>query len=449
MAAPELTVIHLGTFDLDLHSGELSRAGRRVHLPAQSSRLLVLLARRAPEVVSRDEIRVALWGKELHVEFDAAVNACISQIRSALGDSARAPRFIQTVPRSGYRCLVERLPATATRSEHTELVSSGSRTSASAILIPGSQRVAAAMTFALVAAVSLLVWTVSASVRTTGSDSLVATQKFERGSSGLSDAGPSELVDRVRHFEAAIAADPEFAQAYAGLANAKLLIGTYRVEPPQIAYAAAKSAAERALSLNPRLGDAHAAFGASVLYFEWDWTRARQHLHQAVVLDPRSSRAQLWWSRYLTAAGDHDRAVLAARRAVTLAPGSPSALTALGIAQYYARRPDDARRACAEAAAIMREFVPAQICLQAVTVSRSPNALLVPATNLVRTGDRERAIDWLQRAANRRSDSLIFAAVEPGLDPLRSDPRFDSLLKRVGWKNVNSFNPPPGADESR
>ena len=70
------------------------------------------------------------------------------------------------------------------------------------------------MTFAL--AVSILVWTVSASVRTTGSDSLVATQKFERGSSGLSDAGPSELVDRVRHFEAAIAADPEFAQAYAG-----------------------------------------------------------------------------------------------------------------------------------------------------------------------------------------------------------------------------------------
>ena len=190
MAAPELTVIHLGTFDLDLHSGELSRAGRRVHLPAQSSRLLVLLARRAPDVVSRDEIRLALWGKELHVEFDTAVNACISQIRSALGDSARAPRFIQTVPPSGYRCLVERLPATATRSEQTELLSSGSRTSVSAILIPGSQRAAAAMTFALVAAVSILVWTVSASVRTTGSDSLVAIQNSNAAPRGSPTPDP-------------------------------------------------------------------------------------------------------------------------------------------------------------------------------------------------------------------------------------------------------------------
>src|SRR5262245_41034126 len=99
-------MIHLGAFELDPESHELWRGGRRVHLPNQSARLLVLLAARAPEPVSRDEIRLALWGTDLHVEFDAAVNACISQIRSALGDSARAPRFIETLPKHGYRCLV-------------------------------------------------------------------------------------------------------------------------------------------------------------------------------------------------------------------------------------------------------------------------------------------------------------------------------------------------------
>ena len=100
-------MIHLGAFELDPATAELSRAGRRVHLPSQSARLLLLLASRAPEVVSREDIRHALWGEDLHVEFDAAVNACISQIRSVLGDSARAPRFIETIPRQGYRCLVE------------------------------------------------------------------------------------------------------------------------------------------------------------------------------------------------------------------------------------------------------------------------------------------------------------------------------------------------------
>jgi len=259
-------------------------------------------------------------------------------------------------------------------------------------------------------------------------------QKYERGISGLADAGPRELLARVRYFETAIHADPDFAAAYAGLAGAKLLIGAYRVEPAPIAYAAAKAAAQKALSIDPGLADAHAMLGAAVLHFEWDWRLAELHLRRAVALDPRSAAAQLWWSRFLTAAGRHDAAIAAARRTVALAPGSPSALTQLGIAQFYARRMDAARAACAEAGALMREFVPAQACIDAAAATEitSPNLLLVPAVELVRAVDRERAIDWLQRAANRRSDSLLSAGVEPAFAPLRSDPRFAGVLKRVG-----------------
>jgi DNA-binding winged helix-turn-helix (wHTH) protein/tetratricopeptide (TPR) repeat protein len=424
--------VRLGSFVLDLESHELSKAGRAVRLPAQSAKLLALLTSRAPEVVTREEIRHALWGDDLHVEFDAAVNACVSQIRAALGDSARAPRFIETIPKRGYRCLIDRRSDDSSddRSDNRSDKRSDNRSDDRS-----SDRLRAwAVAAGLAVVIGALVWVAGTSVKATGSPSLVAMQKYERGVSGLADAGPAELLARVRFFETAIDADPDFAAAYAGLADAKLLVGAYRVEPPQIAYAAAKAAAQKALALDPGLASAHAAFGAAVLYFEWDWTLARHHLRHAIALDRRSSRAHLWWSRYLTAAGDHPRAIGAARRAVALAPGSPSALTQLGIANYYAGRTLDAQSACGEAQAIMREFVPAAACVRAASAGSpdTPNLLLVAAINLVRNGDREGAIDWLQRAANRRSDSLIFAAVEPALDPLRDDARFNAVLRRVG-----------------
>jgi DNA-binding winged helix-turn-helix (wHTH) protein/tetratricopeptide (TPR) repeat protein len=412
--------VQLGGFTLDIDSQQLSRAGRQVHLPAQSAKLLTLLVSRAPEIVSREEIRRELWGDDLHVEFDSAVNACISQIRSALHDSARAPRFIETVPRRGYRCLVER---------------SVERPLEPVVERPNERfRALTGVAAALLVAIGGLLWTIASPAQARTSTSLQALQKYERGVSGLADAGPMELLARVRHFETAIESDPDFAAAYAGLADAKLLLGAYRVEPAQIAYAAAKAAAQKALAQDDSLAEAHAAFGTAVLHFEWDWMTARQHLRRAIALDPKSSRAQLSWSRYLTAAGEHAAAIAAAKHAVALAPGSPSALTQLGIANYYAGRADDARSHCGDALAVMREFTPARACVEAsdVRADRSPNLLLAPAIEFVRNGDRERAIDWLQRAANRRSDSILLAGIEPALQPLRSDPRFTAVLRRIG-----------------
>ena len=455
----------MGAFTFDLDARELWKGGRRVHLPAQSAHLLALLVSRAPQIVSREDIRRELWGEDLHVEFDSAVNACISQIRSALGDSARAPRFIETVPRRGYRCLVQRAfderstdvrqafderstdvrqafdeRSVAVRQTFHERSERNVERPSERDVEPPSERIversllSRAVIASFAAVVSLMVWSAMPSARVPTSESLVALQKYERGVSGLVDAAPVELLARVRHFETAIDSDPDFAAAYAGLAEAKLLLGAYRVESPQIVYAAAKAAAQKALALDDSLAEAHAALGAAVLHFEWDWTTARAHLRRAVALDPRSTRVQLWWSRYLTAAREHPSAIAAAKRAVALAPGSPSALTQLGIASYYAGRLDDARVMCADALAIMREFVPARVCVEAADAraGRSPNLLLAPAIELVRNGDRERAIDWLQRAANRRSDSILLAGIEPALQTLHGDPRFTAVLRRLG-----------------
>ena len=99
------SVLRFGIFELDYRSGELRRGGVGVRLPPQPFKVLWLLASRPGEVVSRDEIRDALWGADTFVDFDSGLNFCINQIRRALHDSAEAPRFIHTVPKRGYRFL--------------------------------------------------------------------------------------------------------------------------------------------------------------------------------------------------------------------------------------------------------------------------------------------------------------------------------------------------------
>src|SRR5215210_4819299 len=92
-------VVQFGAFQLDRRAGELTRSGKRVHLPPQAVRVLTLLTERPGDVVTREEIKATLWTDGTFVDFDTAVNACVSQIRAALGDRATAPRFLETLPR--------------------------------------------------------------------------------------------------------------------------------------------------------------------------------------------------------------------------------------------------------------------------------------------------------------------------------------------------------------
>lgn len=92
-----------GVFELDGGSGELRKAGRLVGLEPQPARALGLLLARADQLVTRDELKDAVWGTDTHVDFDRGLAYCISQIRTALGDAGDSPRFVQTIPRKGYR----------------------------------------------------------------------------------------------------------------------------------------------------------------------------------------------------------------------------------------------------------------------------------------------------------------------------------------------------------
>ncbi len=98
-------LLRFSSFELDLEKQELRKRGVLVKLQAQPLKVLALLAERPGELIARDEIRRHVWGAGTFVDFDQGINVCIRQIRQALGDRAGSPRFVETLPRRGYRFL--------------------------------------------------------------------------------------------------------------------------------------------------------------------------------------------------------------------------------------------------------------------------------------------------------------------------------------------------------
>src|SRR5712692_1452429 len=111
-------------FEVDLRSGELRKNGHRIRLQAQPFQLLALLVEHPGEVVTREEVCRKLWDAETFVDFDHSLGTAINKIREALGDSAEQPRFVETLPRRGYRFIGE----TATLAQPTAPVEPNRRT---------------------------------------------------------------------------------------------------------------------------------------------------------------------------------------------------------------------------------------------------------------------------------------------------------------------------------
>src|SRR6185436_10534093 len=103
MSAPLDPLVRFGPFELDLRTGELRKSGVRISLPDQPFQLLKTLLDRPGELVTREELRRRLWSAETFVDFEHGLNAAVRRLRDALGDSADVPRFVETVPRRGYR----------------------------------------------------------------------------------------------------------------------------------------------------------------------------------------------------------------------------------------------------------------------------------------------------------------------------------------------------------
>jgi len=108
-------ILRFGVFEVDLQAGELRKSGVKIKLQDQPFQILVLLLERPGQVLTREELRQKLWSADTFVEFDHSLNSAVKRLRQALGDDSDNPRFIETLPRRGYRLIVPVPDATLPR----------------------------------------------------------------------------------------------------------------------------------------------------------------------------------------------------------------------------------------------------------------------------------------------------------------------------------------------
>jgi DNA-binding winged helix-turn-helix (wHTH) protein/TolB-like protein len=154
--------VRFGIYDFSPSTGELRRDGTVVRLQAQPARVLAALVRRPGEIVSRDTLQREVWGEETHVDFERGLNFCVAQVRSALRDSADLPRYIETVPKQGYRFIAPIHTGAKTQAPDAETSTKATHNEgASTTVSGGSWRgavVAAALTLVVVLAAGVT-WT--------------------------------------------------------------------------------------------------------------------------------------------------------------------------------------------------------------------------------------------------------------------------------------------------
>jgi TolB-like protein/Tfp pilus assembly protein PilF len=621
--ASERRDARFGVFHADFRTRELRKQGVPVKLQDKPFRLLEALIQRPGEVVTRDELRRRLWGDQTFVDFERSLNIAITKLRAALCDSAETPRFVETLPRRGYRFIapvtVDTITADASRPDqnvttHNGIVVAGRRPiliSAVAIASvaiatgaaigvaknrasngpvrveslavlplenlsgdPEQEYLSDGVTDALITELgktvprhvisrtSILRYKgarkslpdigrelrvdavvegsvvragnrirISAQLVHAASDRHLWAQVFERDVHDIvrlygevagaiareiqaeinhpsavavqpqrvdPDAwdlyvrgryfwarGGADNVTKARdYFQQAIDKQSDYAVAYAGLADAYLLLADSGFLSPVDAIPKAKQAALKALELDESLAEAHTSLGGIACTFEADWAGAERAYKRALQINPNYAIAHQWWGTTLAGLGRHAEADEEVRQALAIDPASVRAGTGAGRALYLARQYTDAIERFKKTLELDHDYALAVIWLgrtyvalnkkeealaelerAALITNRAPSSLgplghaygvfgyrdkalailaelqrlstdaYVSPLNyaLVYLGlrDVDRAFQELHRAADQQLSSLGSLRTAIEYDPLRSDPRFIALLHRV------------------
>ena len=292
------------------------------------------------------------------------------------------------------------------------------------------------------------------------------------------------LNKSIEFFQDAIAKDPAFAAAYAGLAGAYSLLGSESL-PPEIARAKARAAAGKALELDPASVEGHAELGLIEFYYDWNWGQAEQEFQRAIELNPSYATTHQWYSHYLRAMGRLPEALQQAQQAQQSDPLSLSINTTLAaryrdlhdfkqaldvaqrtleldsnfapghelLASIYEQQGDfqSAIRELQKASALSNNNSTSLAHLgRAYALSGSHDEARKVAEQLEETskqhyvpawdmavlfaamGDADTAFRWLEKSYTKRESQMPFLKVDFRIDPLRADPRFQKMLRRVG-----------------
>ncbi len=289
----------------------------------------------------------------------------------------------------------------------------------------------------------------------------------------------------VEYFQQAIAKDPTYAAAYAGLADSYALSGGFNLVPVEQAMPRAQTAAEKALQLDSNLAEAHASLGLIAPFSNWNWAGAEQHYQRAIELDPNYATAHHWYAEgYLMPVGRADEAISEIHKAQELDPLSAVIATDLGKELYFVRRYDEALVELRRALELDPNFTTAhnwisdtllekkmyndamvelektkpfreervyvrQTAYLYARMGRNAEARAALAKSLqlskdkqvssgaialtyAALGDKDESFQWLEKAYTERSSFMTSLKYWSVFDPLRSDPRFADLLRRVG-----------------
>jgi TolB-like protein/DNA-binding winged helix-turn-helix (wHTH) protein/Tfp pilus assembly protein PilF len=625
--------LSFGIFEVDVKARELRKQGLRVKLQEKPFQLLAALLERPGEVVTREDLRKKLWGEQTFVDFERSLNIAITKLRAAICDSAGSPRFIETLPRRGYRFIapvtagaVERstesllqpaptndvpqprpasnaaylkqivfhrsfliavLSLTALTAISFALNISGLKDRAfgkSAPFHPGSiavlplenysgdseqEYLADGITDALItdlgtlstlrviSRTSMMAYKgtrkslpeiarelkadaivegavmhfgdhvrITAQLLDAHSDRHLWAKAFERDdhdvlalqndlAAGIAaeiqrTVNPRQprLVDPevwtlclkgryfwakktvddlkkgLQYFQQAIDKDPQYAPAYAGLADSYLFLAFAGVPPKSEMVAKARDAASKALQLDEELAEAHTSIAAIKCTFEGDWAGAEREYRRSIDLNPNYAIAHQWWASTLAAVGRQAEALAEIKRAKEIDPLSLQISTTAGLILYYGRQYPQATEQYKQVLELDPNFALAHTRLGEVYMaqgmkeqalgeleagvslsSRQPGSLAALGYAYGVFGNRKAALKILAELENRSDSSnqqelnrgMLYLGLrdydqalrlfqlakehktaalgnlrtDPEFDPVRSDPRFIELLRRI------------------
>jgi TolB-like protein len=563
--------VRFGPFELDQASGELRKNGAKIRLQEQPLQVLKMLLEQPGSVVTREELQRRIWHSDTFVDFDHGINNAIKRLREALADTAEEPRYIETLPRRGYRFIgtyvvaepertrsiavlpflnlssdpenelfcdgtteeiinalsrinnlhvVARTSAFAFKGKHVDVRAVGRELNVQNIL-EGSIRKSGnylRITAQLVnAADGYHLWSekydrgmkdvfavqeeIANSIAQrlevsldsgpqpllrAGTASLGAFKYYTQGRALFFQRG-ARLLPAVECFKKAVTLDSNYALAWSGLADANNMLGFYGLARPDACMPDAKEAAQRAVTLDPSLAEAHTSLAMSHLLFDWDRSAAEHEFLVALRLKPHSSLARTWYGIFYLnwAAGRFEEASAQISRAVLIDPLS-AWCRAMQAAAYLSHDVEQCLVATEETLKIDPEYFlgrwfklvaftskkcfadaeawgdvavkmsgrfPWMICSLARAYSlggkradsealymelrwRSQREHVSPAALAYAAwaaGHRDEAIRLAQEAHTIGDPILITAKYWPDFEELRGDARFQEILQSRGW----------------
>lgn len=431
-----------GSFEVDLQQQELYNRGIRIALQRKPFRMLELLLRKRGTLVTREELAAYLW-PNLHVSFDRGLNTAVNVLRRALGDSPGHCRYIETRSGLGYRFIA-----------HVEEITDPIAIEPHPIRQPRS---------------------------------FEAYEDYLKARYFYSKMTEPDLRKSIVLYESAVNLDPQYAQAYTGLATTYHLMALMGLISGSAAHLRVKEYAMAAVQMNDRLPEAHAAVAGVKNWFEWDWAGAETEYRIALEIDPQYADGHRGYAALLCSLGRTNDAKREIRRAQEADPLSIVISTEVAWTLYMCRDFHAALEQSWRALTLEPRHAPAQNTLglayqqlglfeEALTElenahtcsGQHPATVAALAHAHAESGDtsealrllgeleeissrrhvspywismvhagvgaQDAAFEWLERAFDEHDVWLVWLKMEPRFDPIREDARFGRALERLGLK---------------